>query len=606
VPGIVGIIGKGAEGPQQFAFESMLKCMLHEQFYSSGSYVNNAIGLRVGWTGFKSSYSACLPIWNEKHDVCLIFSGDHYADRKEKDQLRNRGHESNSKDVSHLMHLYEELDFDFFKALNGSFSGVLVDFQKKRIILFVDRYGLNRIYYHKNSDGFYFSSEAKSLLKVLPKTRSLDFTSLGEYFSCGCALQNRSLFAGISLLPGGSMWRFSFDGKLETDTYFRKADFESQPRLTAAEYHDSLSKTFPVVLKRYLNSDQKTGVSLTGGVDSRMVMAWANCSPNSLPCYTFAGEYRDSADVKIARTVANICRQPHEVIRVGRDFLKNFPSLAESTVFLTDGAMDVSGAADLYVNRVARQIAPIRLTGNYGGEILRELVAFKPVPLYQRLFDPEFTRQIQTAGQTYGEERKDRPLSFIAFKQVPWHHYSRLSLERSQIPMRTPYLDNDIVRLAYQTPIELTTSNGPSLRMISKGNPLLATLGTDRGLLSNPIPFVTRFQHLSQELTFKAEYAYDYGMPHWLAKVDSMFSPLHFERLFLGRHKFHHFRTWYRNELSSYLKDVLLDSRSTSRPYLCGPLLEKMVMDHIQGTRNYTLEFHRVLSIELLQRQLID
>ena len=79
----------------------------------------------------------------------------------------------------------------------------------KKIILFTDRYGLGRIYYHEGPESFYFASEAKSLLKWLPELREFNVRSLGEFFSCDCPLENRTLFRGISLLPGGSRWTFS-------------------------------------------------------------------------------------------------------------------------------------------------------------------------------------------------------------------------------------------------------------------------------------------------------------------------------------------------------------------------------------------------------------
>src|SRR5206468_5989917 len=49
------------------------------------------------------------------------------------------------------------------------------------------------------------------------------------------------------------------------------------------------------------------------------------------------------------------------------------------------------------------------------------------------------------------------------------------------------------------------------------------------------------------EFLRKAEYAYDYGMPQWMARIDHLLLPLRLERLFLGRHKFSHFRVWYRD-----------------------------------------------------------
>jgi asparagine synthase (glutamine-hydrolysing) len=108
------------------------------------------------------------------------------------------------------------------------------------------------------------------------------------------------------------------------------------------------------------------------------------------------------------------------------------------------------------------------------------------------------------------------------------------------------------------------------------------------------------------EFSFKAEYAYDYGMPQWLARVDHSFAPLHFERLFLGRHKFCHFRVWYRDSLSQYVRDILLDSRTISRPYIERKTLETMVSHHVKGDRNYTTEITRLLTLELQHRLFLD
>ena len=81
------------------------------------------------------------------------------------------------------------------------------------------------------------------------------------------------------------------------------------------------------------------------------------------------------------------------------------------------------------------------------------------------------------------------------------------------------------------------------------------------------------------DFTFKAEYAYDYGMPQSVVNVDHALSRLHLERLFLGRHKFYHYRVWYRDALRSYVREMLLDSRTLSRPYLQRGVLEKVVKD---------------------------
>jgi asparagine synthase (glutamine-hydrolysing) len=108
------------------------------------------------------------------------------------------------------------------------------------------------------------------------------------------------------------------------------------------------------------------------------------------------------------------------------------------------------------------------------------------------------------------------------------------------------------------------------------------------------------------EFSFKAEYAYDYGMPQWLARVDHVFQPFHLERLFLGRHKFCHYRVWYRDALSRYVREILLDERSLSRPYLRRGAVETMVRRHIKGDRNYTTEITKLLTLELQHRLFFD
>ena len=95
-------------------------------------------------------------------------------------------------------------------------------------------------------------------------------------------------------------------------------------------------------------------------------------------------------------------------------------------------------------------------------------------------------------------------------------------------------------------------------------------------------------------------------MPQWLARLDHALAPLHLERLFLGRHKFYHFRVWYRDALAGYVREMLLDPRTLSRPYLDRRAVEAIVRGHLKGGRNYTTEIHKLLSLELFHRLFID
>jgi asparagine synthase (glutamine-hydrolysing) len=316
--------------------------------------------------------------------------------------------------------------------------------------------------------------------------------------------------------------------------------------------------------------------------------------------------FRSSQDVVVARRVAQACGQSYQVIPVADEFLARFPHYAERTVYLTDGCVDVTHSPDLYVNEQAREIAPVRMTGNYGGEVLRRVRAFKPRKPAYGLFRPDFMSYVDLAAGTYAGLLQGHPLSFAVFRQAPWHHHGLLALEQTQLTLRSPYLDNDFVRTVFRAPQSALTSNDVSLRLIADGNPALQRIRTDRGLAGNQRSLPAAVTRGLLEFTFKAEYAYDHGMPHWVARIDHLFSRLHFERLFLGRHKFYHFRVWYREALSKYVREMLLDPRALSRPYLERNGLETIVRGHLKGDRNYTAEIHKVLTLELVHRLFVD
>lgn len=606
MPGIAGIIGPGDPDEQNEGLLRMVRSMAHEPFYTGGTYSEERLRLRIGWHGHGGAFSSGLPVWNEAKDIALIASGEDFSDPEEIDRLRARGHHLGPGPLSHLVHLYEDDGPDFARALNGRFSGLIADRRQDRLVLFNDRFGLDRIFFFERGGAFYFASEAKALLRIDPGLRRVDPKALGEWFACGCVLQDRTLFEGVKALPGASAWVFRPGRDLEKRTYFRKEEWENREPLDAESYYRRLEETWAHVLPRYLRGDEPVAVSLTGGKDSRMIMAWARPAAGALPCYTFRGPYRECRDVLLARRVASLCGQPHDVIGIGPAFFAEFPSLAERAVCLTDGAMSVGGAPELFLNRLARDIAPVRLTGNYGQEILRRYIAFRPHAVSREVLHPDVHPFVAEAARTYHGEAAIHTLSFVAFKQMPWYHSSRLALEKSQLALRSPFLDRDLVALAYQAPVGEDVNMALQMRLIAAGNPALSRLPTDRGDLLRAFPGLAAAGRLFQQFTFKAEYAYDYGMPPWLTRVDRLLRPLRPERLFLGRHKFAHFRVWYRDELAAYVKDMLLDPRTLNRPYVRRAGLEKIVREHLRGDGNHTTAITQFLSTELVHRRFVD
>lgn len=583
----------------------MVEALCHESFYATGTWIDESLGVYVGWAARQGSFSDRMPLRNERGDVVLVFSGEEFSDPQTAQQLRKRGHELEATGPSYLVHFYEE-DPSFPARWNGRFHGLLVDRSRRTATLFNDRWGIHRIYYHESKEALYFAAEAKAILAVCPELRTLDPQALGEFISCGCTLENRALFKGLQILPGGSKWEFRNGALTQKLRYFDPQEWENQQPLTSEQYYAEFRDIFSRNLQRYFAGPERIAMSLTGGLDTRMIMAWQKAAPGDLPCYTFGGMLRECQDVITARKVAQLCGQPHQVIRTGEDFLSQFSQYAERAVYLTDGCCDVSRAPDVYWNSKARTIAPVRMTGNYGGELFRGIRTFKPVEPLPELFAPGLDPHIRRAAETYAKHFEGNPITLSLAKQAPWNHFGLLSLEESQIALRSPFWDNDLVKTVYRAPQSALATDNVSFPLIGEGNPGLLRIRTDRGLLGQRGRFSKAVSRAFLEFQFKAEYGYDMGMPQPVARVDYALRGFHLERLFLGRHKISHFRIWYRDPLASYVKDMLLDPRSLSRPYLNRAGLVNVVTGHLKGDRNHTTEIHKLITLELIHRLFVD
>ena len=404
MPGIVGLITAMPRERAERELLRMLDSVRHESIYVMGKCVDQSLGVYVGWAARKGSFSDGMPLHNERGDVSLVFSGEEFPEPGIARRLKEKGHALEATGPSYLVHLYEE-DPSFPAVLNGRFHGLLMDRTRGTATLFNDRYGMHRIYHYESKEGCYFAAEAKAILAVRPELRRANPRGLGEFVACGCVLENRTLFEGIHVLPPGSAWVFRSGMPERKRTYFQPQEWEEQVPLDPETYYNELREVFSRNLPRYFNGRERIGMSLTGGLDTRMIMAWHKSTPGSLPCYSFGGMFRDCQDVLMARRVANLCQQPHEVIRVGGEFLSDFPRYAERTVYLTDGCTGVTHSPDLYVNERAREIAPVRMTGNYGGEVLRRVRAFKPV-------DPTPGLSVQSSFPRSRWQRRRTPACF--------------------------------------------------------------------------------------------------------------------------------------------------------------------------------------------------
>mgnify|MGYP005837795511 CR=1 FL=1 len=569
MPGIFGII---SNRPKEINVEELnaMSNLLHmEPFYRKGDGVFAEAGVYAGWTCHEGSFSDCMPVFNEKKDITLLYSGENFKDIEEIDELKGRNHSFNKRSASYLVHMYEEWGEDFLTMLNGRFHGLLIDQRTGETILFSDRYGLHRLYYYEGKDAFYFSTEAKAILGILPpESRGIDISGLSEFFTYNCVLDHRTLFKNVFALPGGSSWFFSRSGEINKKDYFRPSELETQTLLEKEFHYERLVYTLQKLLKRYFKAEDQIGVFLSKDPGVRIILANALYGPEKVPGYTFSGPDRNREDLQIAQRIVEATGQALHLIDLDRKFLKEYPRLAQKAVSVSDGAMDITGACELYLDERVREIAPVQVSGIYGGAVLKKERLVHQSNLDRKLFDHEFQNMMSEVGTQYTELSSDG-LTFNLSRGIPWTVFGNLSVDQSQMMIRTPLLDNDLVDLMCRALDDVMEGDQTLLRLVRDGNPVLAekTASAPKGVLSSLMGLFQRRNRRTR-------------------------SP------YPG--------AWYANELSGYVQEILLDKRSLERPYINKPWVENMIKDHMQCRGDYGKEITAALTAELVHRFFMD
>jgi len=108
-------------------------------------------------------------------------------------------------------------------------------------------------------------------------------------------------------------------------------------------------------MERYVQSTLPIGVSLSGGIDTRQIMAYIDGRRFRIPCYTSVECIAIALMRRLARQVAAACGQSHQVLRLKKDFLSSFPALSQDTIYISDGCLSACDAYELYLNKLARQ-----------------------------------------------------------------------------------------------------------------------------------------------------------------------------------------------------------------------------------------------------------
>ncbi len=254
----------------------------------------------------------------------LLFNGEIYNLHFLKNKLLDKGvvfrSDSDTEVLYHWMSMYGK---EGLNAIEGMFALVFLDLEKEEIHIARDRSGIKTIYYHDTGDSFIASSELKPIVECGLYQKRLNKRQINHYLCYKYAAPPETFFEGIFELSPGSVlhyknhtWEKSVFSNVESQGSLELIDIPAIEELITGSLLDQLERKVP------------TGLLLSGGIDSTLLLALAHKNGIRMPTFTVVGSEKENAsgteDGKYSRIAANIYKSNHHELLVDRTILKGF------------------------------------------------------------------------------------------------------------------------------------------------------------------------------------------------------------------------------------------------------------------------------------------
>jgi asparagine synthase (glutamine-hydrolysing) len=158
---------------------------------------------------------------------------------------------------------------DFLKQLEGSFAVAVVDTKRRRVLLALDRMGVERMAYTVNGATIAFGTSAEQLARSPVARFALDQQGLYDFLMMHMIPAPKTIFEGVHKLRPGTKAVFEND-RLTISRYWLPAFVEGRTTESFTQWRDALHSGLRDAIESCL-PDEHTGAFLSGGLDSSSV-----------------------------------------------------------------------------------------------------------------------------------------------------------------------------------------------------------------------------------------------------------------------------------------------------------------------------------------------
>lgn len=588
----------------------MCDALKHEEWYNVEKFIDKPI--------YMARISSCVfnpevqPIFNEDETLCIMMDGEIYDYQNVKEDLISKNHKfSVNNSPEFILHLYEQKGKDFVQSLNGSFVLTIWDRKKQELLIINDRYGLRPLYYTKNNGRLLYGSEIKAILTDETFDKIIDWKAVADFFAFEFILGNKTFFQGISVLPPASILSFK-KNKLSIEQYW---DFKYEEKKYSEEFLAAeLAKQFRKAVEIRMQDEKRKGLFLSGGLDSRSILAATN---KKFHTYTFGKKGCD--DSKIARAVSNEKKMKNKFLELEGD---EFPKFAEKAVYLSDGLVNVFhfhaiGLMDIIKDEVDVIFDGLALDLSLGGSYLKadnfccdetslpDMLFKKTNKLFtedvaRQLFSKEYSEKIKGKAfnslKTELDKLEDKNIANKSdhfFLQNRVRRFTLMSSVyiRNKIELVTPTYDLNFMNVILTVPPELRLNHRIYRKFLKNLDKELAKIPYGKtGIRPDAPEVLRRTSFVIHAITHKIKQ---------LLKMHTRGT-----LLIPDKRRYTAYDEWIRKNplFRKFVKQILLDEKTLKAGYLNRDFLQKMINDHMNYRKDYSIQLCALITFEIWRR----
>ncbi len=261
------------------------------------------------------------PLKHPTKDIWIICNGEIY--NHEKLKLENDFETSSNSDCEIILHMYKKYGIRrTVENLDGVFSFILYDKEKKRIFAARDPIGVRPLFFAINNQekSMAFASEMKCLTNLF---ETVDIFQPGHYLEMAIEDNTFSNIKSIEVLNNFSIkyQKFSYYQYYYPENYKKEADALIDIRNM---FIDGVNKR--------LMSDRPVGCLLSGGLDSSLVSSIVSMSyEDKKNLHTFSIGLENSPDLDNAEIVSKYLGTTHHRVELKvEDFIAVIPEVIKT------------------------------------------------------------------------------------------------------------------------------------------------------------------------------------------------------------------------------------------------------------------------------------